>query len=145
MAYCTEANLIASLSTASIAELTDDVGSETINSTYVSAAITKADNYINGYCRSTFTVPWSSTPALIGSISVDLSIRNLYERRPDLEATETLRDRFKRSEKLLEKIAIGKVQIDDSTSFQNTAGVWSSNKTASDITYTSTEMDKYYP
>lgn len=143
MAYCTTADLTAAISTAQVAQLTDDTGGITINATHVTAAIDKADKYINLVLRGTHTVPFTTTPEPIGEISVDLSIRALYERRPDLEVSEGFKDRWKRSEKVLDRIAKGEIKIDDSTSFRNTASVWGTNKTTADKVYTDTELDKF--
>lgn len=143
MAYCTQRDLTLAISTAEVANLTDDVGNITIDALNVTAAIEKADKYINLKCRGTHTVPWTTTPEPIGWISIDLSIRNLYERRPDLEANDSLKGRWNRAEKLLTDIASGKQLIDDSTSFQNTAGIWATNKVSSDKVFTSTVLDKF--
>ena len=143
MAYCTSADLTISISTTEVGRLTNDLGGITINSLAVDDAISKADKYINLKCRGTHTVPWTVTPEPIGWISVDLSIRNLYERRPDLEATKSLMGRWKRAEKLLTEIANGDLKIDDDTSFSNTAGIWASNKTTSSKVYTGTYLDTF--
>ena len=139
MAYCTVGDITNSIGTISVAQLTDDTGGETINAGIVSDAIVKADRYINTYCRGTHTVPWAVTPEPVREVSIDLSIRYLYERRTNLELTEGLKDRWKRAEQMLKDIASGKILIDDATSWQNTAGIWA----AGDGTETEVYDDDY--
>jgi phage gp36-like protein len=143
MAYCTQAQLNAAISTEQVAQLTDDTGGITVNAAHVTNAITKADKYIDLLLRGTHTVPFTVTPEPIGEISIDLSIRNLYERRPDLENPPGLKIRYDRSMDLLKRIAKGEIKIDDSTSFANTAGRWQANEAKTTRIYTSTYMDKY--
>ncbi len=143
MAYCTEADLITAISTAEVAQLSDDTGAGSVNSANVTGAIEKADKYINLKCRGTHTVPWATTPEPIGWISIDLSVRNLYERRANLEANDAMKGRWKRAEALLTDIANGKVLIDDSTSFSNTAGIWATSKSSTDKVYTDTYLSGY--
>jgi len=143
MAYCTSEDITISISTTQVAQLTDDTGGITINAAAVTDAISKADKYINLKCRGTHTVPWTTTPEPIGWISVDLSIRNLYERRPDTEATDSLKGRWKRAETLLTDIANGKTLIDDETSHINSGGQWATNTVTSDKVYTDAYLDTF--
>ena len=143
MAYSVQANLESAIGSLSLAQLTDDVGGITINAAHVTDAITKADRYIDLHLRGTHTVPFTTTPEPIGQISVDLAVRYVYERRPNTEATESLKDRWTRAEKLLEKIARGIIKIDDSTSFRNTASIWDTGVTTDNTVYTDDYFDKF--
>lgn len=145
MSYCELADIITELSTDTVAQLTDDTNGASLVTATVTAAITAADDEINAYCRPQHTVPFSSTPNLIQRLSVSLSVYNLYSRRRESDnyANEELDNRYERALKTLKDIAKGVILLDDATSFQNTAGNYTSNKTSSDKVYTSTCLDTY--
>jgi phage gp36-like protein len=145
MAYCTSGDLVDALSSVSIAQLTDDVGGITINATYVSAAISKADAYINFYLRGKSILPLTTVPEPIGQISIDLSIRYLYERRSNLEAAgEGWETRWKRADKMLQDISNGKLLIDDSDSYVNKQEVYETSTATTDQVYNSAKLDEFF-
>lgn len=75
MAYCTEAQVRDIISGVTVAKM---------GNTEVKNKIARADSIIDAYLASKFTVPFSSTPPLIESISIDLSayyvLRTLFTR-----------------------------------------------------------------
>lgn len=146
MAYSENQDLINAITEATLIQLTDDTDSGVVNATYVADAITRADSITNAYLRAQHTVPLSTTPDLINQISVDLSLYLLYKRRRDTFASsldEGMELRYKQSMSLLKDINAQKIQIDDSTSFANTSGVYTTNKATSDEIYTSTVLGKF--
>lgn len=145
MSYCELADIITELSTATVAQLTDDTSGTSLVTATVTTAITAADDEINAYCRPKHTVPFSSTPNLIKRLSVNLTVCNLYGRRRESDnfSNDELDKRYERVLRTLRDIAKGIIEIDDSTSFQNTAGNYTSNKTSLDKVYTSATLDTY--
>lgn len=145
MSYCELADIITELSTTTVAQLTDDTNGTSLVTATVTTAISSADALINSYCRPQHTVPFSSTPDLIKRLSVNLSVYNLYGRRreSDNQGVDEIDKRYEKALVTLRDIAKGIIQIDDPTSFQNTAGNYTSNKTSSDKVYTSTTLDTY--
>lgn len=79
MAYSTLADLQGSITDKILRELTDEEnnGKQIIQSK-IDAAITIADNEIDGWLAKRYTVPFSPVPALVNSWSVILSIYYLY-------------------------------------------------------------------
>lgn len=146
MAYCTQTDLINAITEATLIQLTDDTDAGSVNATYVTDAITRADSIINSYLRAQHDVPLSTTPDLINQISVDLSLYLLYKRRRDTFASdldEGMELRYKQSLSLLKDINSQKIFIDDSESFANTSGVYTTNKLSTDKVYTSTVLGRF--
>lgn len=81
MAYCSQTQLEDLYGADLIEQLTDDSQAGAADADLVTAAITDAGREIDGYCGAKYAVPFSSTPPLIVSIALDLSIYRLYRRR----------------------------------------------------------------
>ena len=143
MAYSAEADINAKISAKVVAQLTDDTGGITTDSTNVTAAITNADAVINGYLQAQYTIPLSSTPELIKQLSIDLTVYNLYTRRENASIPDDVSKRREQSLKTLEKINQNKLKLPLPDEFANTAGVWASSKSASDKVYDSDWEDTY--
>jgi len=114
VAYCTLTDLKLQISEAFLAELTDDSGSDplVVDENVVNRAIADADAVIDGYCESSYTVPFDSVPDLIRKISVDISIYNLYSRREGVPADR--KERHTVALTLLDEIATLARHVKDS-------------------------------
>lgn len=151
MAYCNQTDIInAGWTEKELLRLTDDESTGNINSTRVSAAITKADNLINGYCRGQHPVAWddvdavgSNLPPMINDISATLAGYYIWERRRKGQIDENMEGKYKRALQTLKDIASQKIFLDDADSFANTGQIISTNKTSSDKVYTSTLFNTY--
>lgn len=88
----------------------------------VSDAIAAADSEIDAYSSNKYAVPFSPVPAIINTISVNISIYNLYSRREE-EIPPTRQVRYDNAITLLTKISEGTLTIGDSTqdNISNTA------------------------
>ncbi|MBF0568284.1 MAG: DUF1320 domain-containing protein [Nitrospirae bacterium] len=132
MGYCASDDIAASISLVNTIQLTDDEGRNVINSARVNAAISAADEIINGYMRGRYTVPLSPAPGLIVGISVDISIFKLYERRFATELPQSIQTRYDNAIKLLREIQAGTVVLDIEIPATEVVGHYVGNKTPSD-------------
>jgi len=81
MAYSTQADILEQLSEAHLIQLTDDAGAGTVDADVVSRAIADADAEIDSYCATKYDTPFTTVPAVIRKLSVDMAIYNVYARR----------------------------------------------------------------
>lgn len=109
MPYSTLSDIKDQLDQARLIQLTDDERTGTVNESRVDKAISDADEEINGYVGSRYTVPLSPVPAIIRKYSVDLAIYNLYGRRDTVP--EVRKDRYANAIKFLQQVALGKISL----------------------------------
>ena len=81
MAYSLQADLLEQISESKLIQLTDDADAGIIDADVITRAIADADAEIDGYCGTRYTVPFTTVPAIIRKVSVDIVIYNLYARR----------------------------------------------------------------
>ena len=112
MSYCTQSDIQKLIPTQELAELTAETGS-TPDATVITEAIAKADAEIDSYCTNHYTVPFQSIPAIIKTISEDISLYNLYSRRSVVP--ELRKDRYESAVKFLTAVATGEFQIAGAT------------------------------
>lgn len=112
MAYCTQSDILKKIPEDVLIELTDDDGAGSVDTDNVDRAIADADEEIDAFISMRYSLPFSTTPAMIRRISVDLAIENLYGRRPTLDVPENLVERCRADRKILEKLADGKLKLD---------------------------------
>lgn len=143
MAYCTESDLVNAVSESTLIQLTDDSGSDVIDSDVIDWAINKADAYIDTYLRGNHTVPLSPVPDDIKQISIDISTFYLYGRRRSNDLPAIVAESLKMAKEMLKNIRDTELLIDDTTSYANTAGYYRLNKTSSDKVFNSDLLDQY--
>jgi len=146
MGYITYTDIYNVLPQTEVALLTDDALGTTPLNTVMDQAITSADAVINSFLRGQHTVPISPVPALVKTISLDLTKVNLYRRRRSTNADtidQGIENTYKAAIDMLKMIAKGELTIDDSTAYANTAGMIQSNKDSSSKIYTDTNLDKF--
>lgn len=114
--YATLTDLQAALSTAELAQLSDDEGAVTADQSVIDRALADAQSEIDGYLGTRYTLPLAGTPPLIRRLAVDLAICNLYTRR-DL-VTDARKAQVEAARKLLKAIADGTVTLALPTSQQ---------------------------
>jgi phage gp36-like protein len=112
MAYSTQSDLVEQISSASLIELTDDAGAGTVDESVVTRAIADADALIDSYCGKRYTVPFSTVPAIVRKMSVDIAIYNLYARPVHMDETPaSRRDRYRDAVDILKAIARGDISL----------------------------------
>lgn len=93
MAYCTQADILEQMSESMLIQLTDDADAGEVDTDAVTRAIANADAEIDSYCGTKYDVPFTTVPAIIRLVSVDIAIYNLYARR--MGAGESEEERYK--------------------------------------------------
>ena len=79
--YCALADILDRVDAGVLVQLTDDDNLGEVDENKVEAAIEGADATIDAYCGVRNTVPFDPVPAIVKTLSVDLSVFNLYSRR----------------------------------------------------------------
>ena len=107
--YCTLTDIEKELPAAKVIELTDDENAGAVNTGRVTEATAKADSLIDAYCAGRYTVPFAAPPQIVKTLSVSLSIYNLYKRRGRI--SDTLQEQYKNDLRLLESISKGTITL----------------------------------
>lgn len=81
MAYSTQTDIINRLPETDLQKLTDDNNSGIVDSNVVDVCIEQADGMIDGSLARYYTLPLSSTPALIKKLSCDIAIYLFFQRK----------------------------------------------------------------
>jgi phage gp36-like protein len=113
MPYCTQADLLEQISEDELIQLTDDAGAGMIDAAVVTRAISDADAEIDSYAGTRYSVPLSTTPAMIRKLSVDISVYNLFARRRG--APDDRKERYKNAIRFLSDLSKGLISIGVST------------------------------
>jgi phage gp36-like protein len=108
--YSTKNDILNQIDEETLIELTDDDKTGVVNETVLNANITDADSEINSYLEGNYTIPLSPVPARIRSISVDITIYNLYSRRDDT-IPEIRKERYENAMKYLEAVSKGEINL----------------------------------
>ena len=90
--------------------LTDDANTGVVDAVRAAKAIDDADALIDGYLDKRYTLPLSTVPTVITSISADIANYNLHSRRPGA-MNDVIVERNKGAIRLLSDIAKGIVTI----------------------------------
>ncbi|KAF0145108.1 MAG: mu-like prophage Flumu protein gp36 [Nitrospirae bacterium] len=145
MPYCALADIIDQVPEQKVIELTDDENTGQVNTSRVDKAIATAGSIIDGYLRGRYTLPLSTVPELIKTISIDISVFKLYERRREMDMPESLTNRYKNAVKLLEQIQKGLISlgIEAEASAAGSAGSYKTNKTADDREFTKEKLKTF--
>lgn len=134
MAYTTVAEIKKAISEEIVKQLTDDDNIGEIVEANVTAAIARADAEIDGYCAVKYSVPFSTVPAVVAGLSLDMSIYYLYKRRT---VSEDVQKSYDNAIARLKDIAKGLLSLGvDPPPAASTADGAECNKTASDRIFT---------
>jgi len=120
--YSTITEILKDISQDELLRLTNDENSELdeidltdeddVCAVRVVEQIRSADEEIDGYLRSRYTLPFTTTPGRLLSISKDIAIYNLYKRRFRLELPESIVTIYNKRVSELEKIQRGIINLD---------------------------------
>lgn len=92
MAYSSLSDISLRITQTNLIELTDDDNSGTVGTAQLTRAVTDADNLIDAKLTGQFTVPFSSVPSIVNTISVVFSVHNLCAGRRGRTKPEWLAD-----------------------------------------------------
>jgi phage gp36-like protein len=109
MAYCTQTDMLESISEDDLIDITDDDDAGIIDTDAVDRAIADADAEINTYCAVQYDVPFATVPAMVRKIAVDIAVYNLYSRRRG--APDDRKERYNNAIALLKSVAAGTVSL----------------------------------
>jgi phage gp36-like protein len=156
MSYCTLTDLKSALAEEKLIQLTDDENEAPVTIDPIDTdcaaiigritdAIDYADQMIDGYLRSRYTLPLSAVPKLVQRLSVDLALYYLYARRFDVEIPEGMTTRYNNATKLLQAIQAGKVSLGtgETEPAAPTDGSYSTNKTSDDRLFSKEVLDGF--
>jgi len=143
VAYCEEADIQKQLDPVTLVQLTDDDADGSSDEGVIAAAIAEADATIDAMLSGQYVTPFTTPPELVKRLSVTLSVGNLYARRPHTDAG-VWGDRVSRAERLLEKIATGKLSLGDAASGDENQDDVETNKTTEDLIFSGENTDFDY-
>lgn len=112
--YCTQTDILLQIDQTTLMNLTDDTGSEIVDSDILTRAIDDADATIDSYISAVYATPLVVVPDTIRKLSVDMSIYNLYARRSDT-LPDVRKDRQSAAIKMLIRIADNTISLSVAT------------------------------
>lgn len=132
MSYSLLADLEKLLPSNMLITLSNDVaGATAVNATNIAEAIDQADREIDAYLSmANITVPCDPVPPIVANLSTKMAIWNLHLRK--YFESKIWRDTYTDCQKLLEKIAEGKLtlgQLEDGVSVEAGGGHATSTRT----------------
>lgn len=107
MPYVTQAELIDRFGETELAQLSNRVDGQAIDSAVLARAMGDADAEIDGYLGVRYALPLSDVPPVLVRLAADLTRYRLH----DDGATETVRQRYQDAVSLLKRLASGDVQL----------------------------------
>lgn len=138
--YASQNDLELQLPGITLAQLTDDVGGQTIDATVIDRMIVDAESAVNSFCRGKHDIPFTSPiPDNVRRWTVSLAILNLYKRRPDLLLPPATKEDVELTKTELRGVRDNKILIDDENSVANTASYYQIRKTAPQQIFKSNE------
>lgn len=144
MAYCTLSDIKQHILDKDIAQVTDDLLGQNIDESLVAEKCQEASEIVDGFLRGRYSLPLSSIPSLITSISCDIAIYKLYERRFALDMPESLQKRYDNAMKLLKSIMAGQLLLGiESVESGPGSGQYKTNKTSQDRIFKKDVLEKY--
>jgi phage gp36-like protein len=141
MAYCAQDDILKQISLEDLIQLTDDAGAGIVDQGVLSQAISDADAEIDSYCAARYTVPFSTVPAIIIKMSVDIAIYNLYGRRRG--APEDREKRYKAVVSMLVNISKGVMTLGASEPTGDDDSGPEASTSTSDRVFTKTTLSGY--
>ncbi len=147
MAYWTLDGVYGVMPKARVVALVDDEDAQDITPTPANAAYNrvvaagaKADALIDTYLRGHYSVPLTTVPDVVRSVSAVLTVCELYLRSDVEELPQKLRDARDATMRLLEHIRDDKIRLFDEQQADSTIQV---NKTADDQMFSDTILNQY--
>lgn len=107
--YIVEEDVFSRLSQSQLIQLTDDEKVGAVNRNHVARAIEEASSTVNGYIQSRYTLPITPVPTLLKTLTLSITIYNLYLRRQ--RVPEDVRKDYEIATKQLEGIAKGIISL----------------------------------
>ena len=107
MTYATQSDLVERFGADELAQRTNRVDGQSIDTVVLSRALADADAEIDGYLATRYTLPLASTPAVLARLAADLARYQLCgDKVPD-----SVRQRYVDAVVVLKRLATGEVQL----------------------------------
>jgi phage gp36-like protein len=108
--YCTYNDLLNCMAEQSVVQLTDDSGTNVVDTTKVAAAITASSQEIDGYIRGRYRLPLAQIPELLRDLCARMTRFRLYDRREN-GVPEAVAASYKAGVDVLKMISAGTVTL----------------------------------
>jgi phage gp36-like protein len=116
MRYVSLQQLTQAIPTATLIMLSnDDSYADVINDSVVEQVVTMAEDKVDAYLQSRYTLPLVYVHSLVSEIVVRLARYNLYSRRPEGALPDAVKEAYKDAMRELEAIRDGKILLGIST------------------------------
>ncbi len=143
MPYGTNQDLIDSVGLDTLVQLTDDERTGSLNQARIDKAGRDADATINSYIGVRYGLPLEAPfPDKIVELWVDITVWNLYSRRPHIEMPETVKANHDLAISFLKDIASGKASLGIAPRAIDTSTARAS-KTVDDRIFKSEKLDNF--
>ena len=147
MSYCSISDIQAVIANDDLVQLTNDSGSDTVDTNKINDAVSYVENVIDGYLRGRYDLPLASIPDELKYLAVDFVIYKLYSRRMYTEIPESVRRKYEEVIKTLEKIQKGSFNlgIESSEAFEQPTLKTNKDSSASSVNkyYNADKWDEY--
>lgn len=107
MTYATLSDLIARAGEVEIQQISDRDRDGEIDADVISEALEHADNLVNGYIGTKYSLPFASVPDLVTTWAIDIARHRLHYQGPP----EYVEEDYKRAIASLEKVARGLISL----------------------------------
>lgn len=142
--YCTSEDIAKHLPEVELIQLTDDANAGEIDEAMVTEAVETGDSIINGYLATRdVTLPLNPVPKLINTISIDLAIWALHNRRFSQKLPENVTERYQNAIKLLQQIQSGKLNWGSSEAQPALPAEYRTDARTTDRIFSKTVLDKF--
>jgi len=146
--YCNLEDLINAIPERFLIDLSnDDQFPESVDEEKIDESIADADSEIDGYLRGKYILPIEDVPKEIKRLSVDITIYNLFSRKPEISMPEIYGARYDNAVKRLKDIQkevfilyIPRIAVD--SEFEGSGSV-RCNKSEDDRMFSETLWEKY--
>jgi len=141
MSYATVADIKKWLDEDELIQLTDDGDQGVIDEAVVTEAIAYAQDIIDGYLGTRYTLPLAQEPTILTRFCADLAVCALYDRRPT-GRPEHWQKRCENSHRFLNLVATGKISLGVSDP-EGSGSREQAKVDAPDRLFPHSELDKY--
>jgi phage gp36-like protein len=112
MPYCLLADILGVIPELELMQMTDDlVPPVQVNEAVVDQAISQATSLINGYIGGRYQLPLVTTPELVHTFAVDISVYKIYLRRKKKTLPDGIKTAYEDAMKQLRDVQSGRLAL----------------------------------
>ena len=109
MTYATQQNMVDRFGEREVIALTDRDNTGVIDAVVLAQGLTSADDEINAYLASKYSLPLASTPVIVRDFACDMARYRLCS--AEVTETEEVRNRYNDAIKFFSKVAKGEISL----------------------------------